>query len=89
MHVPADPDDDRAALPHPRRHRRASGFTQSAGYLIAAVGPFAVGAIYEGTGGWTWPLVLLLVLTLPQILLGRYAARPAYIEDQLHAPPPT
>jgi CP family cyanate transporter-like MFS transporter len=63
-----------------------SGFTQSAGYLLAAVGPFAVGAIYEHTGGWTWPLVLLLVLTLPQILLGRYAARPTYIEDQLAAP---
>ena len=63
-----------------------SGFTQSAGYLLAAVGPFAVGAIYEHTGGWTWPLVLLLVLTLPQILLGRYAARPTYIEDQLPLP---
>ena len=63
-----------------------SGFTQSAGYLLAAVGPFAVGAIYEHTGAWTWPLVLLLALTIPQILLGRYAARPAYIEDQLKLP---
>ena len=33
-----------------------SGFTQSAGYLLAALGPFAVGALYDATGGWTWPL---------------------------------
>jgi CP family cyanate transporter-like MFS transporter len=63
-----------------------SGFTQSAGYLMAAVGPFAVGTIYEHSGGWTWPLVLLTALAVPQILLGRYAARPTYIEDQLDLP---
>ena len=39
-----------------------SGFTQSVGYLIAAVGPFAVGLLYDATGGWTVPLVVLIVL---------------------------
>jgi len=62
-----------------------SGLTQSLGYLIAVVGPFAVGAIYDATGGWTWPLVLLTALTLPQIAVGLYVGRPAYIEDQLPA----
>ena len=62
-----------------------SGLTQSLGYLIAVVGPFAVGAIYDATGGWTWPLVLLTSLTLPQIAVGMYVGRPAYIEDQLPA----
>ncbi len=60
-----------------------SGFTQSAGYLLAALGPFTVGALYDATGGWTWPLVFLVVLTLPQLLVGAYVARPAYVEDQL------
>ncbi len=60
-----------------------SGLTQSLGYLIAVVGPFAVGAIYDATGGWTWPLALLTALTLPQIAVGLYVGRPAYIEDQL------
>lgn len=60
-----------------------SGFTQSAGYLIAAAGPFTVGALHEATNGWTAPLVLLLVLCVPQILLGLYVARPAIIEDAL------
>jgi CP family cyanate transporter-like MFS transporter len=62
-----------------------SGLTQSLGYLIAVVGPFAVGAIYDATGGWTLPLVLLTSLTLPQIAVGMYVGRPAYIEDQLPA----
>ncbi|NYG58301.1 CP family cyanate transporter-like MFS transporter [Nocardioides daedukensis] len=60
-----------------------SGWTQSAGYLIAAIGPLAVGATYDATGGWTLPLGLLLVLAVPQLLLGLYCSRPGYIEDQL------
>ena len=60
-----------------------SGFTQSAGYLLAAVGPFTVGAVYDATGGWTWPLWFLVALTLPQLAVGAYVARPAYVEDQL------
>lgn len=60
-----------------------SGFTQSAGYLLAAVGPFTVGAIYDATGGWTWPLWFLVALTVPQLAVGAYVARPAYVEDQL------
>lgn len=61
-----------------------SGFTQSAGYLLAAVGPFTVGALYDATGGWTWPLWFLVVLTVPQLAVGAYVARPAYVEDQLN-----
>ena len=60
-----------------------SGFTQSAGYLLAAAGPFTVGALYDATGGWTWPLWFLVALTVPQLAVGAYVARPAYVEDQL------
>ncbi len=38
-----------------------SGFTQSVGYVIAAIGPFGVGVLYDLTGGWTVPLSALLV----------------------------
>ena len=37
-----------------------SGFTQSAGYLLAAVGPFTVGLLHDATGGWTVPLAFLM-----------------------------
>lgn len=60
-----------------------SGFTQSTGYLIAAIGPFGVGAIREATGGWTVPLLLLLALCVPQYVIGLMTAQPAYVEDEL------
>ena len=60
-----------------------SGFTQSAGYLLSALGPFTVGALYGATGGWTMPLWFLVALTVPQAVVGWYVARPAYVEDQL------
>ncbi|HEX3931901.1 MAG TPA: MFS transporter [Nocardioides sp.] len=60
-----------------------SGFTQSLGYLLAALGPFLMGAIYGHTGGWTAPLWLLLALVVPLLVAGAYAGRPAYLEDQL------
>ena len=60
-----------------------SGFTQSAGYLLAALGPFAVGLLYDATDGWTVPLLLITLLSLPLLLVCLYVARPAYVEDQL------
>ncbi|MGC4109229.1 MAG: MFS transporter [Nocardioides sp.] len=61
-----------------------SGFTQSLGYLLAALGPFLMGTIYGHTGGWTAPVWLLLVLVVPLLAVGAYVGRPAYLEDQLH-----
>ena len=60
-----------------------SGFTQSLGYLIAAIGPFAIGLLYDATDGWTAPIWLLLLLVLPLLAACAYVARPAYLEDQL------
>jgi MFS transporter, CP family, cyanate transporter len=60
-----------------------SSLTQSLGYLIAAAGPFTVGALYEATDAWTVPLLLLAVLAAPLLALAAYVARPHFIEDQL------
>lgn len=65
-----------------------SAFTQSTGYLLAALGPFLVGVVHDATGAWTWPLVLLLALALPLFPLAAYVARPAMVEDQLAQPSP-
>lgn len=64
-----------------------SGFTQSLGYLIAAVGPFVIGWLYDATGAWTAPVWLLLLLVLPLMAVCAYVARPAYLEDQLERSP--
>jgi CP family cyanate transporter-like MFS transporter len=61
-----------------------SGFTQSVGYVIASIGPFGMGFLYDLTGGWTIPLVTLIVLVIPQMVAGVAVSRPSYIEDYLH-----
>ena len=63
-----------------------SSVSQSLGYLIAALGPFTFGAVHDATGGWTWPLVLLLASVAPLLALAGYVARPAAVEDQLRRP---
>ncbi|MHA6625212.1 CynX/NimT family MFS transporter [Pseudonocardia sichuanensis] len=52
-----------------------SGMAQSVGYVVAATGPFAVGALRDATGGWTMPFVLLLVVLAVQGTSGVLAAR--------------
>ena len=63
-----------------------SSFTQSVGYLLAAAGPFAFGTVHAATDGWTVPLLGLIVLMVPQVLVGLYIVRPAFVEDQLAHP---
>jgi CP family cyanate transporter-like MFS transporter len=64
-----------------------SGFTQSVGYLVAAVGPFGMGLLHDLSGGWTIPLAALTLLVVPQLVAGLLVSRPTYLEDQLRARP--
>ena len=59
-----------------------SGFVQSAGYLIVAIGPLAMGMLHDATDGWTWPLVLLLCSAVPAAIAGAVVARSRYFEDE-------
>jgi MFS transporter, CP family, cyanate transporter len=56
-----------------------SGMAQGVGYVVAAAGPFALGAIRDATGGWTWPVVTLLVLLVPLTVAGLGAARDRHV----------
>jgi CP family cyanate transporter-like MFS transporter len=60
-----------------------SSFGQSIGYLISIPGPIVVGALYDATGGWQVPILLLLVLLVPQGVAGVLAGRDRYVEDDL------
>ncbi len=60
-----------------------SGFTQSVGYLLAAAGPFAFGALHEATGGWTVPIALMGLVLVPQAVAGFLAGRDRMVEDEL------
>jgi MFS transporter, CP family, cyanate transporter len=52
-----------------------STLVQTVGYMIAAVAPFAIGAIHDITGSWTPALFVLLGLLVPQLIVGLAAAR--------------
>ena len=52
-----------------------SGFAQSLGYLLAACGPFAFGALTETTQGFEAPLVFMAILATAQCALSLFAGR--------------
>jgi CP family cyanate transporter-like MFS transporter len=51
-----------------------STFGQSTGYLLAATAPIAFGLLHDTTGSWTAPLLLVIVATVLQGLVGLYVA---------------
>ncbi|MBZ6473063.1 CynX/NimT family MFS transporter [Streptomyces griseocarneus] len=54
---------------------RLSGMAQTWGYLLASVGPFAIGAVHQATGDWTLPIALLLIACAALLFLGLGAGR--------------
>ncbi|MCX5199989.1 MFS transporter [Streptomyces sp. NBC_00237] len=54
---------------------RLSGMAQTIGYLLAAVGPLAAGAVYQATGSWTVPIALMLGVCATALVVGLFAAR--------------
>ena len=52
-----------------------SGMAQSVGYLLAACGPVCVGLLFDLTGTWTAPIVLLLAVALLMTITGAGASR--------------
>ena len=52
-----------------------SGMAQSIGYLVAATGPIIFGKIFDLTGNWTYPLVLLLFITAAKLYAGMGAGK--------------
>lgn len=63
-----------------------SAVSQSGGYILSAAGPLTVGALHDGTGGWTLPVLFLIACTLPLGASTLVAGRPGHIEDALPDP---
>jgi CP family cyanate transporter-like MFS transporter len=55
--------------------------TLTVGYLVAASGPWVLGAVHDLAGGWTVPLAVLLGITLLELVPGIAAARPRTIAE--------
>lgn len=58
-----------------------SSFVQSVGYFVGALGPLVVGILHDVTGGWTVPLLFLLVLALAVTGAGAVLGRGGKLED--------
>jgi CP family cyanate transporter-like MFS transporter len=56
-----------------------TAMTLTVGYIVAAFGPWILGAAHDVAGGWTVPLFALLAMTLGQLPAGLLAARPRTI----------
>ncbi|MEU4267793.1 MFS transporter [Streptomyces sp. NPDC026092] len=54
---------------------RLSGMAQTVGYLLAAAGPLAAGAVHQATGSWTVPIALVLCVCAAALGVGLLAAR--------------
>lgn len=54
---------------------RLSSMAQSVGYLLAATGPFLLGAIHGATGSWTLAFMSTVLALAMQVMTGLRAAR--------------
>ena len=52
-----------------------TAMTLCVGYLVAAAGPWLLGAVHDAAGDWTAPLVVLIAITLFELVPGVVAAR--------------
>lgn len=61
---------------------KLSAFAQSVGYLISIPGPLLVGVLYQHSGGWGLPVMLMGGLMIPQMIVGTLAGRDRTVEDE-------
>jgi MFS transporter, CP family, cyanate transporter len=59
---------------------KLSALSQGVGYLIGASGPVAIGVLRDVTGSWRAPLLVLLVLLIPQVICGLIAGREGHVD---------
>ena len=59
--------------PNAMRTSELSGMSQSAGYLLAAVGPMLIGSIFDVTGSWTIPMWIFIICMAAWAVTGLFA----------------
>ncbi|MBT1623419.1 MFS transporter [Curtobacterium flaccumfaciens pv. oortii] len=65
--------------PDARHTAHVSTMAQGIGYLLAGLGPLGLGLLHTATGGWTVPIVVLLVLLVLQFVAGAAASRDRHV----------
>ncbi len=62
-----------------RDSNELSGIVQAFGYGLAALGPFAMGVLFDASGSWTAPVILLVAVAAALAVSGKFAGEPGYI----------
>ncbi|MFD1523995.1 MFS transporter [Pseudonocardia yunnanensis] len=73
--------------PDIRHAAQLSSMSQCFGYVLAALGPLALGVVHQAAGGWTIPLLLVITVLVPQTLAGVLAARDRHVSGYPDEPP--
>ena len=63
-----------------------SALAQGVGYVLAALGPLAIGLLHAATGGWLLPVIVLLVATAAELVVGLLAARHRTLSEEADRP---
>lgn len=58
-----------------------SGMSQSAGYLLAAIGPFLIGFIFDMTSSFTVPIIILILFIVMLIYFGLKASKNEFVAE--------
>ncbi|RGR84984.1 CynX/NimT family MFS transporter [Heyndrickxia coagulans] len=59
-----------------------SGMSQSAGYLVAAAGPFLIGDLYDHTHNWNLPIFMMIAVGVLMLIIGIGAGRNRYVSGK-------
>lgn len=66
--------------PNAKRASELSGMSQSAGYLLAAVGPILMGSIYDSLQTWSVPIIIICALIILLAFFGYFAGNDVFTE---------
>lgn len=65
----------------PEGARNVSTMMQSIGYVISALGPVAMGAIFDHTANWNSAMYLVVALVIGQLAMGAIIGKPSQIPE--------
>ncbi|WP_037062619.1 CynX/NimT family MFS transporter [Pseudonocardia acaciae] len=67
--------------PDARVATQVTATSQTFGYVLAAAGPLAVGALHDASASWTGPVILLIAVVVVQSMVGLLAGRERQLVD--------